>query len=289
MWEIFKEPNKRSKYVKKIVEMLNDSETLYYIHMAADRRNRYDREAMTNIFFFKMKMLIVTIILITTLNKLGLPDIIRWYDNGGRFPIKSAFLVGLSLVIIIIHILKVDDYCINNLVYNNDMNKKKKKTNEFINTIKKDPKNISYAFLRSTVKETFSKVIKSLERMNFEMCQKYMSTECYDELQSQCKRYSFENIGRIIEELELIEAEPVGIIHHHDSYKDIVWFVIKYNAKDYVVDETDGEILFGSNKVKTFVQYWKFQKAEENTWLLSDVIAKGERDIKKCFNIIEEF
>ncbi|NRT87180.1 Tim44 domain-containing protein [Clostridium beijerinckii] len=289
MWEIFKEPNKRSKYVKKIVQMLNDSETLYYIHMSADRRNRYDREAMTNIFFFKTKMLIVTIILITTLNKLGLPDIIRWYDNGGKFPIKSAFLVGLSLVIIIIHILKVDDYCINNLVYNNDMNKKKKKTNEFINTIKKDPKNISYAFLRSTVKETFSKVIDSLERMNFEMCQKYMSTECYDELQSQCKRYSFENIGRIIEEPELIEAEPVGIIHHHDSYKDVVWFVIKYNAKDYVVDETDGEILFGSDKVKTFVQYWKFQKAEENTWLLSDVIAKGERDIKKCFNIIEEF
>ncbi|UYZ38102.1 Tim44-like domain-containing protein [Clostridium beijerinckii] len=287
MWEIFKEPNKRSKYVKKIVQMLNESE--YYIHMAADRRNRYDREAMTNIFFFKTKMLIVTIILITTLNKLGLPDIIKWYDNGGKFPIKSAFLVGLSLVIIIIHILKVDDYCINNLVYNNDMNKKKKKTNEFINTIKKDTKNISYAFLRSTVKETFSKVIESLERMNFEMCQKYMSTECYDELQSQCKRYSFENIGRIIEELELIEAEPVGIIHHHDNYKDIVWFVIKYNAKDYVVDETDGEILFGSNKVKTFVQYWKFQKAEENTWLLSDVIAKGERDIKKCFNIIEEF
>ncbi|MFT8343419.1 MAG: Tim44-like domain-containing protein [Clostridium beijerinckii] len=289
MWEVFKEPNKRSKYVKKIVQMLNDSETVYYLNMATDKRNRYDREAMTDLFFFKTKMLIVTIILITTLNKLGLPDIIRWYDNGGKFPIKSAFLVGLSLVIIIIHILKVDDYCINNLVYNNDMNKKKKKTNEFINTIKKDPKNISYAFLGSTVKETFSKVIESLERMNFEMCQKYMSTECYDELQSQCKRYSFENIGRIIEEPELIEAEPVGIIHHHDSYKDVVWFVIKYNAKDYVVDETDGEILFGSNKVKTFVQYWKFQKAEENTWLLSDVIAKGERDIKKCFNIIEEF
>lgn len=125
--------------------------------------------------------------------------------------------------------------------------------------------------------------------MNFEMCQKYMSTEFYDGLQSQCKRYSFENIGRIIEELEFIEAEPVGLIHHHDSYKDIVWFVIKYNAKDYVVDETDGEILFGNNKVKEFEQYWKFQKAEENTWLLSDVVAKGERDIKKCFNIVEEF
>ncbi|NSB14487.1 Tim44 domain-containing protein [Clostridium beijerinckii] len=289
MWEIFKEPNKRSKYVKKIVQMLNDSETLYYLNMATDKRNRYDREAMTDLFFFKTKILIAMITLIALLNKLGLPDIIKWYHNGGEFPIKSAFLVGLSFVIIIIHILKLDDYCINNLIYNNEMNKKKKKTNEFINTIKKDPKNISYAFLRSTVKEAFSKVIESLERMNFEMCQKYMSTEFYDGLQSQCKRYSFENIGRIIEEREFIEAEPVGLIHHHDSYKDIVWFVIKYNAKDYVVDETDGEILFGNNKVKEFEQYWKFQKAEENTWLLSDVVAKGERDIKKCFNIVEEF
>ncbi|NRT28810.1 hypothetical protein B0I68_002415 [Clostridium beijerinckii] len=58
MWEIFKEPNKRSKYVKKIVQMLNDSETLYYLNMATDRRNRYDREAMTDLFFLRLKCLL---------------------------------------------------------------------------------------------------------------------------------------------------------------------------------------------------------------------------------------
>ncbi|MFW2490461.1 Tim44 domain-containing protein [Clostridium chromiireducens] len=288
MWEIFDKPNKKNKYINKAIDTLSNSEELYYTYMTIDKNREYDREDINDLFFYKIKRAIAIILCVVILNKLGLPDIVKWYYNGGIFPIKATFLVSLSLVLVIIHIFKIDDYYINKLLYNNEINKKKKETNEFINTIKKDSRNIAYAFLRSTVKETFFKVNESLEQMNFEMCEKYISSEFYNIQQAQCKRYFFNNIIRVIDELELIEADPIGIIHHHDSYEDVVWFLIKYRAKDYVVDETDGEILFGSNKVKTFIQYWKFQKEGENTWLLSDVIIKGERDIKK-FKIVNEF
>lgn len=217
---------------------------------------------------YRIKRLVIKIVILITLYKLGLDEILYWRHCGGNIPIKAIVFVFLGTSAFGFFLLGIDDIVIERIRNYNYLKYRIKCSDEYFNFLKRDPCNIDYIFLRSIVKDDFYSLISVFECGSFEECMINISGDLKKLINNKFKSMLLNNYKRTIKDVELICAEPVEIIHSIQNENDKVWFYIKYKARDYLVDAFDGEYIGGCIRQRTYIQYWQFENTSPKTWQL---------------------
>ena len=84
------------------------------------------------------------------------------------------------------------------------------------------------------------------------------------------------NRRNILKKIRLVNLKPVSVYDDNDDKKDLIWFYIKGKMIDYIVDTKTKSIVSGDTKNKSFVEFWKFVKNDNNEWVLSEILQEDE-------------
>ncbi|WP_294401566.1 hypothetical protein [uncultured Clostridium sp.] len=220
---------------------------------------------------YRIKRKVIKIVILITLYKLGLDEILYWRHYGGGIPFKAIFFVLLGTSAFGFFLLGIDDIVIERIHNHNYIKYRIKCANEYLDFLKKDPCNFDYIFLKSTAKDDFFALISVFQYGSFEKCMIDISDELKKSIKDKFKSMLLNNYKRTVEAVELICVEPVEIIHDIQEKNDKVWFYMKYKAKDYLVDAFDGKPLAGCSRQRTFIQYWQFENTAPKIWRLVQI------------------
>ena len=128
-----------------------------------------------------------------------------------------------------------------------------------------------------TVKDSFIAIQTAWSNMDMSPASQYMSKELYGSFQTQLNWMSYRNQKNILENIQLIQALPVAVHDDCDNSRDYIWFYIKGNMVDYIIDTNTQLKVSGNTSATSFVEYWQFTR-EENNWVLNKILQKNEAD-----------
>jgi len=87
----------------------------------------------------------------------------------------------------------------------------------------------------------------------------FMSPGLYYGCSTQVETMAAERRRNVIENLQISAIAPIGVVHGRAV--DDVTVRIDASCVDYEVDETTGQIVFGSRDPEPFVEFWTFQRS----------------------------
>ena len=104
------------------------------------------------------------------------------------------------------------------------------------------------------------------KRQNKDMAElrPYLTENLYSQCERQLEEYKRNHQTNKIERISVLEVSPVGWTQQDDN--DIIVVRLKTRIVDYVVDDTSGDIIKGSDKAEKFMEYeWSLARSSGKT------------------------
>ena len=141
-----------------------------------------------------------------------------------------------------------------------------------------DNKDITFKYktIEKRVIETFYVVEEAWTNNDISKAKDYMDKDLYENFKSKLEWMDINNRRNILKKIRLVNLKPVSVYDDKDDNKDLIWFYIKGKMIDYIVDTKTKSIVSGDTKNKSFVEFWKFVKNENNEWVLSEILQEDE-------------
>ena len=141
-----------------------------------------------------------------------------------------------------------------------------------------DNKDITWKYktIEKRVIETFYIVEEAWTNNDISKAKDYMDKDLYESFNSKLEWMDINNRRNILKKIRLVNLKPVSVYDDKDDNKDLIWFYIKGKMIDYIVDTKTKSIVSGDTKNKSFVEFWKFVKNENNEWVLSEILQEDE-------------
>ena len=141
-----------------------------------------------------------------------------------------------------------------------------------------DNKDITWKYktIEKRVIETFYIVEEAWTNNDISKAKDYMDKDLYENFKSKLEWMDINNRRNILKKIRLVNLKPVSVYDDNDDKKDLIWFYIKGKMIDYIVDTKTKSIVSGDTKNKSFVEFWKFVKNENNKWVLSEILQEDE-------------
>ena len=141
-----------------------------------------------------------------------------------------------------------------------------------------DNKDITWKYktIENRVIETFYVVEEAWTNNDMVKAKDYMDKDLYENFKSKLEWMDINNRRNILKKIRLVNLKPVSVYDDKDDNKDLIWFYIKGKMIDYIVDTKTKSIVSGDTKNKSFVEFWKFVKNENNNWVLSEILQEDE-------------
>lgn len=141
-----------------------------------------------------------------------------------------------------------------------------------------DNKDITWKYktIEKRVIETFYIVEEAWTNNDISKAKEYMDKDLYENFKSKLEWMDINNRRNILKKIRLVNLKPVSVYDDKDDNKDLIWFYIKGKMVDYIVDTKTKSIVSGDTKNKSFVEFWKFVKNDNNEWVLSEILQEDE-------------
>ena len=141
-----------------------------------------------------------------------------------------------------------------------------------------DNKDITWKYktIEKRVIETFYIVEEAWTNNDISKAKDYMDKDLYENFKSKLEWMDINNRRNILKKIRLVNLKPVSVYDDKDDNKDLIWFYIKGKMIDYIVDTKTNSIVSGDTKNKSFIEFWKFVKNENNNWVLSEILQEDE-------------
>ena len=141
-----------------------------------------------------------------------------------------------------------------------------------------DNKDITWKYktIENRVIETFYVVEEAWTNNDINKAKDYMDKDLYENFKSKLEWMDINNRRNILKKIRLVNLKPVSVYDDKDDNKDLIWFYIKGKMIDYIVDTKTNNIVSGNTKNKSFVEFWKFVKNDNNEWVLSEILQEDE-------------
>ena len=141
-----------------------------------------------------------------------------------------------------------------------------------------DNKDITWKYktIEKRVIETFYIVEEAWTNNDISKAKDYMDKDLYESFNSKLEWMDINNRRNILKKIRLVNLKPVSVYDDKDDNKDLIWFYIKGKMIDYIVDTKTNSIVSGDTKNKSFIEFWKFVKNENNNWVLSEILQEDE-------------
>ena len=141
-----------------------------------------------------------------------------------------------------------------------------------------DNKDITWKYktIENRVIETFYVVEEAWTNNDINKAKDYMDKDLYENFKSKLEWMDINNRRNILKKIRLVNLKPVSVYDDKDNNKDLIWFYIKGKMIDYIVDTKTKSIVSGDTKNKSFVEFWKFVKNDNNEWVLSEILQEDE-------------
>ena len=141
-----------------------------------------------------------------------------------------------------------------------------------------DNKDITWKYktIENRVIETFYVVEEAWTNNDINKAKDYMDKDLYENFKSKLEWMDINNRRNILKKIRLVNLKPVSVYDDKDDKKDLIWFYIKGKMIDYIVDTKTKSIVSGTTKNKSFVEFWKFVKNDNNEWVLSEILQEDE-------------
>ncbi len=141
-----------------------------------------------------------------------------------------------------------------------------------------DNKDITFKYktIEKRVIETFYVVEEAWTNNDISKAKDYMDKDLYENFKSKLEWMDINNRRNILKKIRLVNLKPVSVYNDLDDNKDLIWFYIKGKMIDYIVDTKAKSIISGNTKNKSFVEFWKFVKDDDNEWVLSEILQEDE-------------
>ena len=133
-----------------------------------------------------------------------------------------------------------------------------------------------YKTIEKRVIETFYVVEEAWTNNDINKAKDYMDKALYENFKSKLEWMDINNRRNILKKIRLVNLKPVSVYDDKDNNKDLIWFYIKGKMIDYIVDTKTKSIVSGDTKNKSFIEFWKFVKNDNNEWVLSEILQEGE-------------
>ena len=133
-----------------------------------------------------------------------------------------------------------------------------------------------YKTIEKRVIETFYVVEEAWTNNDISNAKDYMDKDLYENFKSKLEWMDINNRRNILKKIRLVNLKPVSVYDDKDDNKDLIWFYIKGKMIDYIVDTKTKSIVSGYTKNKSFVEFWKFVKNDNNEWVLSEILQEDE-------------
>lgn len=141
-----------------------------------------------------------------------------------------------------------------------------------------DNKDITWKYktIEKRVIETFYIVEEAWTNNDMVKAKDYMDKDLYENFKSKLEWMDINNRRNILKKIRLVNLKPVSVYDDKDNNKDLIWFYIKGKMIDYIVDTKTKSIVSGDTKNKSFIEFWKFVKNENNNWVLNEILQEDE-------------
>ena len=141
-----------------------------------------------------------------------------------------------------------------------------------------DNKDITFKYktIEKRVIETFYIVEEAWTNNDISKAKDYMAKDLYENFKIKLEWMDVNNRRNVLKKIRLVNLKPVSIYDDKDDKKDLIWFYIKGKMIDYTIDTKTRNIVDGTTKNKSFIEFWKFVKNNCNEWVLSEILQKDE-------------
>ena len=133
-----------------------------------------------------------------------------------------------------------------------------------------------YKTIEKRVIETFYVVEEAWTNNDISNAKDYMDKDLYENFKSKLEWMDINNRRNILKKIRLVNLKPVSVYDDKDDNKDLIWFYIKGKMIDYTIDTKTRNIVDGTTKNKSFIEFWKFVKNDDNKWVLSEILQEDE-------------
>lgn len=136
----------------------------------------------------------------------------------------------------------------------------------------------NYKEIENQVINAFYTIEESWTSNNLELAKEYLSDELYNQFQVKLNWMEYSKRKNILKKIKLRNLKPISVIDDEDDSKDLIWFYIKGKMIDYTINTETNEKIEGNNYSTSFVEFWKFIRTKENTWVLDKILQENEID-----------
>ena len=141
-----------------------------------------------------------------------------------------------------------------------------------------DDKDITWNYknIERQVIDAYYIIQKSWAEGNMQKAKDYMTKELYENFRSKLEWMEVRKRKNILKKIKLRNVKPISIHDDEDDSKDLIWFYIKGNMIDYIINTETKEIVSGTTHHTSFVEFWKFTRTKNNRWVLSKILQQEE-------------
>jgi hypothetical protein len=163
------------------------------------------------------------------------------------------------------------------LYVNHRINKKKKVTEQLLNTLSQDDPAWKEENLEEYARQTFFQIEEAWCKQDFAQLESLLHPELFSEWKAQIELMQSNGERNVMENLRIVNVRLVEAQNYRDKEKDIFTACIDAMAADYTID-ANGEIVSSNtgsrrkkaNKEKSdeaFCEFWTYERHDEK-WLL---------------------
>ena len=141
-----------------------------------------------------------------------------------------------------------------------------------------DNKDITFKYknIEKRVIDSFYVIQEAWTNNDMAKAKDYMDKSLYENFKSKLEWMDINNKRNILKKIRLVNLKPVSVYDDKDDKKDLIWFYIKGKMIDYTIDTKTKSIVSGDTKNRSFVEFWKFIKNDDNKWVLSEILQEDE-------------
>ena len=190
------------------------------------------------------------------------------HHSGGRYRTSQlqSILEFIMLPIILFS---------SSLLFYVKLSKRSRKSKKLMKQMMKKDRAWKFKDISSIVNQSFFAIQTAWTNMDMSPAKKYMSDELYQNFQTKLNWMAYRNQKNILENIQLVKALPVAVYDDIDNSRDYVWFYVKGNMVDYIINTDTRSIISGNTSATTFVEYWQFVR-KDSQWVLNRILQKNE-------------
>ena len=135
-------------------------------------------------------------------------------------------------------------------------------------------KQIKHSEVSERVKSTYFILQNAWTNGNLEPAKEFLTDQLYSSYKIKLDWMRVANKKNVLKSIKLLNYYPVFVVN--SDKKITITYYIKGKMIDYTVDVESQEIVEGSSKSKSFVEYWSFVKTEESDWRLDKIYQEND-------------